>query len=167
MFTISNYTIECEKYTIISFYPGVEIFVEIHDPKFFIYTDKDLTIPKIRRYLDLSPGHEYWLNVDAEYHELLDMPGQRCEDSGDYSLTRCVEVSQRDPHGTDGSVQERLARRGGCVRDWDQLESQLEPCTHIQVINLCETTEWYILHSSNSRTLTRPTESWPHWTWRT
>ena len=99
MFTISNYTIEYEKYTIISFYPGVEIFVEIHDPKFFIYTDKDLTIPKIRRYLDLSPGHEYWLNVYAEYHELLDRPGQRCEDSGDYSLTRCVEVRDRDPHG--------------------------------------------------------------------
>ena len=150
MFTISNYTIDKENYTVIFFSPGVDIFLDIHDPKFYIYTEKDLTIPRVRRFLPMAGGKEYWLNVDAEYLQLVDRPGQRCEDCGDYSLTRCVEVSQRDPHGTDGSVQERLAMRVGCVRDWDQLESQLEPCTHIQVINLCETTEWYILHSSNS-----------------
>ena len=93
MFTISNYTIDSQKFSVISLVPGEEIFVEIHDGKFFMMTDKDLTIPKIRRKLDVGVGHEYWFNVAAEYVHLLDRPEQRCEDSWDYSFTQCVEVS--------------------------------------------------------------------------
>ena len=55
-------------------------------------SDKDLTIPKIRRKLEVGEGHEYWFNVAAEYLHLLDRPGQRCEDNVDYSFTQCVEV---------------------------------------------------------------------------
>ena len=73
---------------------GGEIFLEIHDPKFFLMSDKDLTIPKIRRKLHVAAGHEYWFNVAAEYLQLLDRPGQRCEQSSQYSFTRCVEVRQ-------------------------------------------------------------------------
>ena len=55
-------------------------------------SDKDLTIPKIRRKLEVGVGREYWFNVAAEYVHLLDRPGQRCEDNTDYSFTQCVEV---------------------------------------------------------------------------
>ena len=93
MFTISNYTIDSQNFTIISLVPGrMEIYLELHDPKFFLLSDKDLTIPKIRRKLDVGVGHEYWFNVAAEYLHLLDRPGQRCEDNTDYSFTQCVEV---------------------------------------------------------------------------
>ena len=96
MFTISNYTIDSQKFAVISLVPGGEIFIEIHDPKFYMISDKDLTIPKIRRKLEVSAGHEYWFNLGAEYLHLLDRPGQRCEDSGGYDFTQCVEVCHRD-----------------------------------------------------------------------
>ena len=94
-FTISNYTIDSQKFAVISLVPGGaggEIFLEIHDPKFFLMSDKDLTIPKIRRKLYVAAGHEYWFNVAAEYLHLLDRPAQRCEDNPDYSFTQCLEV---------------------------------------------------------------------------
>ena len=94
MFTASNYTIDNQKFSVITLVPGDEIFLEIHDPKFYMFSDKDLTIPKVRRTLDVGAGHEYWFNVAAEYLHLLDRPGQRCEDNRDYSFTECVEVKQ-------------------------------------------------------------------------
>ena len=152
MFTISNYSFDSEKYTVITFYPGLELFVEIHDPRFFIYTDKDLTIPKVRRFLELPAGQttEYWLNVDAEYQELLDRPGQRCQEGPEYSFTGCVEES--------------LVRRVGCWRVWDQHHSHLQPCTDIQARNLKKVLSNIFLILSNCQSLTELTRSWRPWT---
>ena len=135
MFTISNYTIDKENYTVIFFSPGVDIFLDIHDPRFYIYTEKDLTIPRVRRFLSLAGGQEYWLNVDAEYLHLVDRPGQRCEEEEQYSFTDCVEDS--------------LVRRVGCWRVWDKHQAQLQPCTDIQVRHLQKSQETSVFHHTN------------------
>ena len=89
-YTATNYSIDYQKFLDIAFTPGRTIAVDIYDPKFFLPSDKVLTIPGLRSYL--KPGLEYWANTVAVLYSLLDRPGHRCQGDRQYSFTQCIEV---------------------------------------------------------------------------
>ena len=66
------------------------MFIEIFDPDFYFDTEKFMTIPKYR--LMVKPKTVVQIDLKAEYYEMLDRPSKRCNDSAEYSFTKCVQV---------------------------------------------------------------------------
>ena len=89
-FTVSKYRMESDKYLDIQFVGGRKILVEIFDSEYNFPTDKVLAFPRVRLFVE--EGSELWLNIECKYHELLDLPHQRCHQSEEYSLATCIEV---------------------------------------------------------------------------
>ena len=91
-YVLKNYKMPLSKYLEFYFHRK-RIRIDIFDPNFYLYTDKDLTIPKYR--IVIQPGESAAINLQAKYVEMMNRPEQPCEDSGVYSFTDCVEVGSK------------------------------------------------------------------------
>ena len=91
-YVLKNYKMPLSKYLEFYFHRK-RIRIDIFDPNFYLYTDKDLTIPKYR--IVIQPGECAAINLQAKYVEMMNRPEQPCEDSGVYSFTDCVEVGSK------------------------------------------------------------------------
>ena len=68
------------------------IWIEIFDPEFYLDTEQFLTIPKYK--LILQAGTFAQLNIKAEYYEIMNRPSKPCNNSVEYSFTKCVKVKR-------------------------------------------------------------------------
>ena len=68
------------------------IWIEIFDPEFYFDTKIFLTIPKYK--LILEAGSFVNLNIKAEYYEMINTPSKPCNNSAEYSFTKCVKVKK-------------------------------------------------------------------------
>ena len=68
------------------------IWIEIFDPEFYLDTEQFMTIPKYK--LILQAGTFVQLNLKAEYYEIMDRPTKPCNNSAEYSFTKCVKVKR-------------------------------------------------------------------------
>ena len=68
------------------------MWIEIFDPEFYLDTEQFMTIPKYK--LILQAGTFAQLNLKAEYYEIMDRPSKPCNNSAEYSFTKCVKVKR-------------------------------------------------------------------------
>ena len=68
------------------------VWIEIFDPDFYVDSEKFMTVPKYK--LILEPNTSVQIDIKAEYFEMLNTPSKPCNDSSQYSFTKCVKVKQ-------------------------------------------------------------------------
>ena len=66
------------------------IFVDIFDPIFYMNSEKVLNVPMTN--VRMQPGDHATLNLQVEYIETIRRRENPCEESSDYSFTKCVKV---------------------------------------------------------------------------
>ena len=97
---------------------NLTFIVFVHDPTYFIYSMNPTAIPMTTRVISRKKTFFEVSLVEREHTE-LNVPADPCEESPDYSFTRCVKSS--------------LARSVGCRTKWGMRDDKTLPlCTTLQ-----------------------------------
>ena len=85
-------------------------YIWIHDPNYFLSTTNPDVVPHVL----VSNVHAQivWIFLRPVYHHKISRLDARCEDSADYSFTKCVRTS--------------IGQKIGCRMAWDSWSSRYE-----------------------------------------
>ena len=89
MYSLRNYRLQHYEWLNLRFF-NAQITMEIFDPNFYTRSYKYLTVPKYQ--ISLKPGESTYLEIQGVQINLINKPSKSCNNSKDYSFTKCVEV---------------------------------------------------------------------------